>query len=241
MSRSALVSGGMRGIGASVTARLRADGLRVETLDLLEGADHRIDLADPAALPALGEFDVLVVSAAITTTIAPAHKMSDEQWGRDIAVNLTGAYRVVRACLPGMRERGWGRIVVVSSLAATQGLPGQVAYAASKAGLLGMVRTVAAENAGRGITANAVLPGIIETEMVSAMPPEVLEGIRASAPSGRLGQPEEVASLVAFLASEDAGYITGQVIYVDGGMLAQLRSPQVDTPLPESVRDRLPE
>ena len=218
MSRQALVTGGMRGIGASVVARLRADGSAVKTLDLLDGADHQVDLADPAPLPDLGAVEVLVISAAITTTIAPAHRMSDEQWGRDIAVNLTGAYRVVRACLPGMREREWGRIVVVSSLAATQGLPGQVAYAASKAGLLGMVRTVAAENAGRGITANAVLPGIIETEMVSAMPSEVLDGVRATAPSGRLGRPEEVAALVAFLASEDAGYITGQDLAIAGGM-----------------------
>ena len=108
MSRQALVTGGMRGIGASVVARLRADGSAVETLDVLDGADHQVDLADPAPLPDLGAVEVLVISAAITTTIAPAHRMSDEQWGRDIAVNLTGAYRVVRACLPGMRERELG-------------------------------------------------------------------------------------------------------------------------------------
>jgi NAD(P)-dependent dehydrogenase (short-subunit alcohol dehydrogenase family) len=117
-----------------------------------------------------------------------------------------------------MRERGFGRIVVVSSLAATQGLPGQVAYSASKGGLLGMVKTVAAENAAHGITANSVLPGIIETEMVAAMPPEVLEGLRASAPSGRLGRPEEVAELIAFLASENAGFVTGQDIGIGGGV-----------------------
>ena len=115
-----------------------------------------------------------------------------------------------------MRERGWGRIVVVSSLAATQGLPGQVAYAASKAGLLGMVRTVAAENAGHGITANAVLPGIIETEVVAAMPPEILESLRATAPAGRLGSPAEVADLVTFLVSDRAAYVTGQDIAIAG-------------------------
>jgi NAD(P)-dependent dehydrogenase (short-subunit alcohol dehydrogenase family) len=115
-----------------------------------------------------------------------------------------------------MRERGWGRIVVISSLAATQGLPGQVAYSASKAGLLGMVKTLAAENAGHGITANAVLPGVIETEMVTAMPAEILDGLRATAPAGRLGTPEEVAGLVAFLASDRAAYVTGQDIAVAG-------------------------
>jgi NAD(P)-dependent dehydrogenase (short-subunit alcohol dehydrogenase family) len=216
-ARRALVTGGMRGIGASVVTRLREDGLEVETLDLLDGADHQLDLAGEAPLPDFGAVDVLVSSAAITTTIAPAHRMSDEQWQRDIAVNLTGAYRVARACLPGMRERGWGRIVVVSSVAAIRGLPGQVAYSASKAGLLGMIKTVAAENAGHGVTANAVLPGVIETEMVAAMPAEILDGLRATAPAGRLGTPEEVADLIAYLASDRAGYVTGQDVAVAGG------------------------
>jgi NAD(P)-dependent dehydrogenase (short-subunit alcohol dehydrogenase family) len=218
MNRRALVTGGARGIGATIAQRLRDDGLQVSTLDRLPEGDHVVDLADPAPLPDLGDVDVLVSNAAITTTIAPAHRMSDEQWQRDIDVNLTGAYRVVRACLAGMRERGYGRIVVVSSLAAKQGLPGQVAYSASKAGLIGMVRTVAAENVAHGVTANAVLPGMVETEMVKAMPPDVLDAIGGLLPSGRMASPGEVAALVAFLAGEDAGYITGQEIAVAGGM-----------------------
>ena len=116
-----------------------------------------------------------------------------------------------------MRERRYGRIVVISSGAARSGLPGQVAYAASKAGLLGMVRTIAAENAGRGITANAVLPGMVATEKVLAMPPEVLERVTATLPTGRLVEPAEIAGLVAYLVSEEAGQVTGEEIAVDGG------------------------
>jgi NAD(P)-dependent dehydrogenase (short-subunit alcohol dehydrogenase family) len=144
--------------------------------------------------------------------------MTEEQWRRDIDVNLSGAFRVVQACLPGMRERGYGRIVVISSGAATAGLPGQVAYSASKAGLLGMVRTIAAENVAKGITANAILPGVIATEKVNAMPPEVLERVRAALPSRRLGEPTEIAGLAAYLASEEAGYVTGQTVGIDGGL-----------------------
>ncbi|MEA2470153.1 MAG: hypothetical protein QOE38_1152, partial [Thermoleophilaceae bacterium] len=145
----ALVTGAARGIGAAIARRLRADGLDVITLDRSAGCDITLDLAaDP--LPDLADVDVCVSNAAITDTIAPAHRMTPEQWARDIDVNLTGAFRAVQACLPGMRERRRGRIVVISSGAARGGLPGQVAYAASKAGLLGMVKTLAAENAQRG-------------------------------------------------------------------------------------------
>jgi acetoacetyl-CoA reductase len=210
------VTGAARGIGAAIAARLRADGFDVVTIDRAEGCDHRLDLrSDP--LPDLGDVDVCVSNAAITNTIAPAHRMTDEQWQRDIDVNLTGAFRVVKACLSGMRERDYGRIVVISSGAARNGLPGQVAYAASKAGLIGMVKTIAAENAGRGITANAVLPGMVATEAVLAMPAEVLDAVNAQLPAGRMGTPAEVAALVAFLASERAGYVTGEEIGVAGG------------------------
>jgi NAD(P)-dependent dehydrogenase (short-subunit alcohol dehydrogenase family) len=213
----ALVTGGARGIGAAIAARLRDDGFEVVTLDRAEGADLQVDLRT-GDVPQLEDIDVCVSNAAVTNTFAPSHRMTDEQWQLDVDVNLTGAFKAVRACLPGMRERGYGRIVVISSGAATGGLPGQVAYAASKAGLIGMVKTIAGENAARGITANAVLPGVIATEAVNAMPAPVRERVTAVQPSGRLGEPDEVAALVAYLASREAAYVTGQAIGIDGGM-----------------------
>ena len=220
----ALVTGGARGIGAAIAERLRADGHDVAVLDRDDPCDIRFDLASDDDLPDLGAVDVCVSNAAITTTIAPAHRMTPEQWRRDIDVNLTGAFRVIQACLPGMRERGFGRIVVISSGAARSGLPGQVAYAASKAGLLGMTRTIAAENAHKGITANAILPGLVASEMVLAMPPEILEAGRASIPSGELVDPAEIAEAVAWLAGEGARSITGEAISIDGGVHLNTRS-----------------
>jgi NAD(P)-dependent dehydrogenase (short-subunit alcohol dehydrogenase family) len=212
----ALVTGAARGIGAAITDRLRADGLELVTIDRDEGCDHRLDITVDE-LPELGDISVCVSNAAITDTIAPAHRMTQVQWQRDLGVNLTGAFRVVQACLGGMRERGFGRVIVISSGAARAGLPGQVAYASSKAGLIGMVKTIAAENVARGITANAVLPGMVDTEKVRAMPAEILGTITGRLPAGRMASPHEIAALVSFLASEDAGYITGEAIGIDGG------------------------
>ena len=220
----ALVTGGARGIGAAIAARLRADGLDVAVLDRDEPCDLRFDLASDEALPNVGDVDVCVSNAAITTTVAAAHRMTREQWQRDLDVNLTGAFRVIQACLPGMRERGFGRIVVISSGAARSGLPGQVAYAASKAGLLGMTRTIAAENAHKGITANAILPGLVASEAVLAMPPEILAAGRASTPTGDLVEPAEIADAVAWLAREGSRSITGEAISIDGGVHLNTRS-----------------
>ena len=220
--RRALVTGAARGIGAAVASRLASDGLEVVTLDLHPGCDIALDVArDP--FPPLDDIDVCVANAGVTTTIAPAHKMTAEQWQRDIDVNLTGAFRTVQACIGGMRERGWGRVIVISSMAAIGGLPGQVAYAASKAGQLGMVRTLASENAGRGVAVNAILPGMVATEQVLAMPGEVRERVLRALPAGRMIEPAEIAAAVAFLAGAEAGQISGQAIAVDGAAsLAQL-------------------
>jgi len=220
--RRALVTGAARGIGAAVASRLASDGLDVLTLDLHPGCELTLDVArDP--FPPLSDIDVCVANAGITTTIAPAHKMTAEQWQRDIDVNLTGAFRTVQACIGGMRERGWGRVIVISSMAAIGGLPGQVAYAASKAGQLGMVRTLASENAARGVTVNAILPGMVATEQVLAMPGEVRERVLRALPAGRMIEPAEIAAAVAFLAGAEAGQISGQAIAVDGAAsLSQL-------------------
>jgi acetoacetyl-CoA reductase len=213
--RKALVTGAGRGIGAAIAARLSADGFSVVTADVSEGCDLQLDVARDE-FPSLTDVDVCIPNAGITTTIAPAHRMTAEQWQRDIDVNLTGAFRTVQACLGGMRERGHGRIVMISSVAALGGLPGQVAYAASKAGLLGIVRTLASENAARGITINAILPGLVATEQVLAMPPEVRERAMRALPAGRMVEPAEIAAAVAFLAGEEAAQISGQAIAVDG-------------------------
>jgi NAD(P)-dependent dehydrogenase (short-subunit alcohol dehydrogenase family) len=220
--RKALVTGAARGIGAAIARRLAADGLDVVTLDVAGGCDITLDLAADE-LPAFDDVDVCVANAGITTTIAPGHKMTAEQWQRDIDINLTGSFRTVQACLGGMRSRGYGRVIVVSSVAALGGLPGQVAYAASKAGQLGMVRTLASEGAARGITVNAVLPGLVATEQVLAMPAEVRERAQRALPTGRLVEPDEIAAAVSFLASPEAAQISGQAIAVDGAAsLSQL-------------------
>jgi NAD(P)-dependent dehydrogenase (short-subunit alcohol dehydrogenase family) len=216
--RTALVTGANGGIGAAIAERLRADGLKVITLDLAGPCDIQLDIATDPLPAVLAEVDVCVSNAGIVDTVAPTHRMTDEQWRRDIDVNLTGAFRVIQACLVGMRERGWGRIVVISSLAGHDGLPGQVAYAASKAGLHGMMRTIATENAKRGITANCVLPGMVATPKALAMPDAVRDRILPLIPMGRFAEPAEIAGLVGYLAGESAGYLTAQEIEMHGGL-----------------------
>lgn len=218
--RKALVTGANGGLGRAIVERMRADGFDVVTADVRGPADLVHDLRDPLPPGCVDDIDVCVSNAGLVDVISPAHRMRPEKWDLDLAVNLTGAFRVVQACLPGMRARNYGRVVVVSSVAARVGGEGQVAYAASKAGLIGMTKTIALENAALGITANAVLPGLIATETVLAMPPAVLESAaRGLAPATRMGRPEEVAAAVAFLASQEAGYVTGQELAIDGGML----------------------
>ena len=176
-----------------------------------------VEAAVAAAEEAVGPLGAVVSNAAIVDQIHPALEFPLDGWERELAINLTGSFRVCQAAARGMAERGGGRIVVISSGAAEAGLPGQVAYSASKAGLLGMIRTLAIELGRSGITANAILPGLIETEKVAAMPEAITRRMVKQTALGRTGQMEEVAALAAFLCSEGAGYITGACIPINGG------------------------
>jgi acetoacetyl-CoA reductase len=221
----ALVTGAAHpgGIGAAIAQRLTADGLEVVTLDRQPGCTFQVDLVTDE-LPILDDVDVLISNAGLPTIVGGAHSMDLERWERDLSVNLTGSFRVVQACLRGMRERRFGRIVVISSFAARFGMPAQVAYSASKAGLIGMVKTVAAENAGLDITANAILPGLVASAGVKAMPPEIIDAWLQRIPTGRMVEPAEIAAAAAYLASPAAGSVTGQELLIDGGMTLNLLS-----------------
>ncbi|MBI3785897.1 MAG: SDR family oxidoreductase [Deltaproteobacteria bacterium] len=239
--RIALVTGAARGIGRAAALRLARDGADVAVCDLqpdVEDTATRIrelgrrsaaavvDVADPVQVgdgirqlsEVLGDIDILVSNAAIVSNIAPLTKMSHERWQRELDINLTGAFNVVQAVIGAMIKRNWGRIIVMSSGAAHGGLHHQVAYAASKAGLIGMAQTITLEHARHGITCNAILPGLIETEKVQRMPAEIRDATAAITPARRLGSMDEVAHLIAFLATEQAGFINGAEIDIDGGM-----------------------
>lgn len=224
MSYRALVTGAGRdgGIGQAIVKRLEADGMDVVTLDKEPGCTWQVDIAREE-LPDFGPIDVYVGNAAITTLFGAAHNFSLEKWQLDLDVNLTGTFRVLQQCLAGMRERGQGRIVVISSTSGTQGMPAQVSYATSKAGLIGMVKTVAAENVGRGITANCVLPGMTSSSGILGMPDDIKDAWLETLPNGFV-DPSDIANGVAFFASPSSGMVTGQVLTVDGGDALNTRS-----------------
>lgn len=213
----ALVTGAARegSIGKAIVARLAADGMDVVTLDIEPGCTYQADIAK-GDLPDFSDIDVYVANAGLTTMFGSAHRLSLDKWQKDLDVNLTGTFRVLQACLPGMRERGFGRVVVISSTAGTQGMPAQISYSTTKAGLLGLVKTVAAENVSNGITANAVLPGMTASSGILAMPEDIREAWLESLPNGFVA-PEDIADAVAFFASPTAKSVTGQLLTVDAG------------------------
>lgn len=221
----ALVTGAARagGIGRAIVARLQDDGMEVLTLDVEPGCSFQVDVAGDE-LPALDDIDVLVCNAGLPTIFGAAHSIALDRWQRDLDVNLTGSFRVVQACLRGMRERRFGRIVVISSIAASHGMPAQIAYSASKAGLLGMTKTLAAENAALGITANAILPGLVASSGVLAMPQEIIDAWLERIPAGELVRTRDIADAVAFFASPAAGRVTGQELTIDGGQSLNMLS-----------------
>ncbi|SEP78861.1 acetoacetyl-CoA reductase [Thalassovita taeanensis] len=236
MARTALVTGGSRGIGAAISHALKDAGYTVAATYAGNDeaaakfteetgiktykwnvADYDECTAGIAAVEAdLGPIDVLVNNAGITRD-APFHKMTKDQWDQVIGTNLTGVFNMTHPIWPGMRERKFGRVIIISSINGQKGQFAQVNYAASKAGDLGIVKSLAQEGARFGITANAICPGYIATDMVMAVPEKVRESIIAQIPTGRLGEPEEIARCVVFLASDDAGFINGSTISANGG------------------------
>jgi NAD(P)-dependent dehydrogenase (short-subunit alcohol dehydrogenase family) len=228
--RSVLVTGANRGIGRAIAERFVAAGDKVATIyrsgDLPDGVLGAIgDMRDTASVDAAfteieaahGPVEVLVANAGVTRD-GLMMRMTDEDFAEVLDVNLTGAFRCVRRASKGMIRLRRGRIVLISSVVGLYGGQGQVNYAASKAGLVGMARSITRELGGRGITANVVAPGFIDTAMTAELPQDRQDAYRASIPAGRFAQPEEVAGVVHFLASDDAAYISGAVIPVDGGL-----------------------
>jgi NAD(P)-dependent dehydrogenase (short-subunit alcohol dehydrogenase family) len=224
--RVAVVTGGGRGIGLAIVKALTANGARVATLDLtppeLDGVlGLEADVSDEAAVNdaiteverQLGPVTILVLNAGILPLV-PLEETSAELWERTLAINLTGGFYAARRTLPGMRKLGYGRVVVLGAAAGKSGGAKSAAYAASKAGLMTLAKSIAIEYAQYGVTANVVAPALIDTQLIGAT-----REVAGRIPVGRMGTAEEVASLVAFLVSSEAGYITGEVVDINGGSL----------------------
>ncbi len=236
MTRTALVTGGTRGIGEAICVALTGAGYRVaanytgndtaaqEFTKRTGVAAYKFDVSDFDAVAAgvanieadLGPIDVLVNNAGITRD-GTMHKMTSAQWQKVIDTNLGSCFNCSRAVIDGMRARGFGRIVNIGSINGQAGQYGQVNYAAAKSGIHGFTKALAQEGAVKGITVNAVAPGYVDTDMVRAVPPEVLEKIIKRIPAGRLGKPEDIARTVVFLAADEADFITGATVSVNGG------------------------
>ena len=230
--RVALVTGSAGSIGSEIVRQLAAEGASVVGADFAGDADVRFDVSDAAAVQYAidavvrehGPIDVLVNAAGIFGDMTRTDRIDPGVWDRYLRVNLSGPFYVIRAVLPHMVERRWGRIVNLSSISSTEGGYRQAHYTAAKAGLIGLTRSIALEFATAGITCNAVLPGPIDTDKLAAVPDDVLASALESIPARRMGTPADIAAAVRFLASPDAGYVNGISMPVDAGaMLLQFR------------------
>jgi 3-oxoacyl-[acyl-carrier protein] reductase len=229
--KKALVTGASRGIGKAIAATLTAMGAHVigtattpEGAASIPGEGKVLNVADPASiekiLSEINGVDILVNNAGITRD-GILLRMKEEDWHAVLETNLTSIYRLSKACLKYMLKARWGRIISISSVSAVMGNPGQVNYAAAKAGIIGLTKSLAPEIAARGITVNVVAPGFIETDMTKRLSEDQKTGMMAKIPMARLGAAEEIAAAVGFLASTEAAYITGETLQVNGGMYMQ--------------------
>ncbi len=221
MTRTALVTGGASGLGAATAARLRADGLTVTTLDLAAKADITADVTDEAALRRvageIGPVDVLINSAGIVGANKPLVETTDDEWRRVLDVNVLGTVNAMRVFVPGMCERGWGRVVNFASMSGKDGNPNMAIYSASKGAVIALTKAAGKELATTGVLVNAIAPAVIATPMNQDTAPDRLAYMTSLIPMKRLGQPEEVAELVAFLASDQLSFSTGAVYDISGG------------------------
>ncbi len=220
--RTAIVTGGRSGIGRAVVERLRADDVRVVVFDISDADDAtQVDVTSAAAcndaVRTTGRVDILVNSAGINGTNAPTWEQPEGDFERVIAVNLTGTYHMCRAVLPGMLERGWGRIVNISSIAGKEGNPNAVAYSSSKAAVIGLTKSIGKETATRGVLVNCVTPAVIDTPLLGQVSEEQLRYMVSKIPMGRVGQAGEVAALVAWLSSDECSFSTGATFDISGG------------------------